>query len=247
MRVSVLSLSECAVAVALLAILLVAVAPRRHALDAAAKYAATRQQLRDLGQALDAYRVDYAQFPPGNNFGLIGNDPALSASLGRSLFTLTTPVAYASDVLAPSAWPSTTRLSAATALGLLISLPTFVSAESVNQAPGYEAHDNSELVRGSSSAPFPKPATNYLLAAVGPQEARFSLGGVMVNASGVGTAGSQFANCLDLIYDPTNGTTSFGNVFRVDGAADANLARQLILAIETVTFSTAVENWQGFE
>jgi hypothetical protein len=41
-------------------------------------------------------------------------------------------------------------------------------------------------------------------------QAYINMGGVIAN--------SQTDYCVDLIYDPSNGTTSFGNIFRDGGS-----------------------------
>jgi hypothetical protein len=70
------------------------------------------------------------------------------------------------------------------------------------------------------------------------------MGGVLQNSSGdPGSVGSGFEDCLGLVYDPTNGAVSGGNVWSAGGQVDSFWGKQMFKAALAPQVEDAASAW----
>ncbi|MBI1290606.1 prepilin-type N-terminal cleavage/methylation domain-containing protein [bacterium] len=222
------SLIELLVAVAIIAILAAIAVPNFLAAQVRSKVARTSSDLRTISVALEAYAVTGGDYPGCNAWGLCGaraSQPGDPEILER----LSTPTAYLTDAFIKSPFRAI-RFSGPHILGvgdINTDLGTWPWQDySAPEAPLYGCYFYSAVGADSSTATGLNrarvdvvradriKATAYILQSPGPMQAIINTGGVIPNAA------PDYVSRL--VYDPTNGTSSFGNLFRVGGQVDGS-------------------------
>jgi len=191
--------------------------------------------LRIYDVALRAYQVDQIEevFPLCHNFGhsFPIDDPGVPDQ-GPILSVLTTPIAYLCNPLEDPFVPQT-RVSEANAEIAATATPvSCVDSPSAQQGYYFYYSFNRESLASLSDDPFSLggPALAYIMQSAGPDLNYYNLGGIIANDREIDTP-------INLIYDPTNGTISFGSIYRTGGSASASAnyaaGQGLVQAIQT--------------
>jgi len=221
------TLIELLIVVAIIAILAAIAVPNFLEAQVRSKVSRTKADMRSFATAMEAYAVDYNGYPNCHRFGITTADYVTDgATAPRILERLSTPVAYLTSVLIRDPFLIQQRLGSATAQATLTATPTAVSAASDQAAKNnsyiYQSWNSSQrytLPPDSFSNPNnDHKARAWLLHSCGPDGIYFNLGGIISND--YSPASDQYT--VGLLYDTTNGTVSFGSIFRTGGAADAN-------------------------
>jgi len=215
------TLIELLMVVAIIAILsAIGIVNLLHA-QTRSKVARTRADQRTLATALEAYGTDANAYPVGNGYGLALSRPSV-ANDPRVLERLTTPVAYISAVPG-SPFPPTRNSGNAingisepnTNVSTWARIDTNGPDRELNRLYQYSsAMASDEAISGVERVTNEMPgksASVYIIQCAGPMLGHINLGGVIAN--------SNLADSTNMMYDPTNGTNSFGNLFRTGGSA----------------------------
>lgn len=209
------ALIQVLIGVALAGALLAAAAPNFQESRSRTSVSRARAEMRAIATALENYAADQGGYPFCNNFG-----PALASSftMGQPILeVLTTPVAYLTGTaILRDPYPQEFRRSGATAAGLYQSSPVPISPAD-QQAAFYTYIYQSWNTMGRTSVPpdafgVGGPATAWLLHSAGPDHTIHNLGGVLANDYNIDEP-------MNLMYDPTNGTVSFGCIYTTGGNA----------------------------
>jgi type II secretory pathway pseudopilin PulG len=234
------SFAELLLAALILTPLLLIAGPKFSQARGAAALAQAKSDLRIYARALDAYFADHAAFPPCHLAGPgtpLDKDP--SQEEPRVLERLSTPIAYMMDARLPNPFGATARISQASAAAITAA-PASNSIPLEPNDPAYQSYwyqSSSATDRtleldanGNPILPFGSPI-KWIMHAPGPNQIALQLGGVLANSSGdPGVEGSRFEDCLGLVYDPTNGTDSFGVVWSAGGDLATPYGQQLFRA-----------------
>ena len=242
------TLIELLIVVAIIAILAAIAVPNFLEAQVRAKVSRTKNDMRTYATALESYRVDNNAYPVCHRFGVsIICRPANGCTGGDAppttpfvLEILSTPISYLSSSALQSPFTSPVRKSAASAR--LIADSTTLTPIADPGDPAYKSYiyqSFGDLGRASWSNTANPPAVfgghiaqGWILHSPGPEQIYYNLGGVLAGSSIVGaTAGNTFADCLDLVYDPTNGTVSAGAIWRNGGNTNGNYAYNMNQAI----------------
>ena len=200
------TLTELLMVVAVIGILAVIAIPCFLNAQIRAKVSTAKTELRTLATGLETYCVDQNGFPRGNWYQLSTRFSALGAD--RGLILLSTPIAYIREALMLDEFPTELRDG------------SFV-------APSPELDDDDERhwykysscdCRGSIIGTFGKPDYDrrqlrpdwYILQSSGPDHTRHTLG--------QGALRIAPDNFRSTVYDPTNGLTSRGSLYRAGGS-----------------------------
>jgi type II secretion system protein G len=202
------TLIELLIVVAIIAILAAIAVPNFLEAQTRAKVSRAKADMQAMGTALEAYCVDYNGYPYQNPHSRV-----LRVAAIKALEVITTPVAYISNVSWQDPFVGKGSYSTPT-----MDLYTEYTAEQNLERRLYWYMARNSTLQGDSwdrSPPDPKP-TWWILESHGP--------------AGIGTATrtglnsitnendpAQQAKALKLLYDPTNGTISRGNIWRVGG------------------------------
>jgi type II secretion system protein G len=224
------TLIELLIVVAIIAILAAIAVPNFMEAQARAKVSRCKADMRSVATAIESYKVDTNDYPPG--YGLMG-------SL-NTLVVLSTPVAYITK-------------------GLPLDIFAVNNSQTSKQLMTYEAHNGQNQMLETSSAADssgtkmwwvnpandsdtrgPKKAVWWWLACRGPSLAfsgfgKKSAAEICAYGSDVpdntisaaledGTVTTQDGfrtHWMGMIYDATNGTRSIGNISRAGGAASS--------------------------
>ena len=174
----------------------------------AAGVAQAKAQLSALELALEAYALDNGAYPSP---AVAGN--ALAAP-GQPLILerLSTPIAYVANAAEALADPfaAQSRLLAGGSGGLVIAAPLPATGSPVPGHFYYSAWNSAQRFAVDEPAPvnpaLPRAATAFVLSSAGPDLAYQAVGGVVELESS--------PECpMLLMYDPTNGTVSFGSIY----------------------------------
>jgi len=244
------TLIELLIVVAIIAILAAIAVPNFLEAQTRAKISRVKNDARNYATGLEAYLVDNNAYPGCHEFGVPGRtgNPADNPTPYRILENLSTPISYITSGILENPFHSPKRTSAAQANG---HVPSAVIAGNPTLDPVYRSYmyqslnsnnNGVSMVNGprvvvqGPAAPTPPPpqiADAWIIHSPGPTEVYYNLGGVIANSSGpVPGAGSSFAACLNLVYDPTNGTASWGSIWRAGGSTTGIGATALFQAIE---------------
>jgi prepilin-type N-terminal cleavage/methylation domain-containing protein len=228
------TLIELLIVVAIIAILAAIAVPNFLEAQTRSKVSRAKADMRSVATAMEAYYVDNNSYVPGNSFGVAGRVPAGSAGVPSPnnlvLERLSTPVAYITTGMmsdpfkarkrsgsviggTPPLNATMTNTSAWTATPMEGDPQNFLYRTylyiSTAPAQGTAATNASGIMRVVGGATDPKP-NGYIMKSASPMEALINAGGVI--------AGWKAADCSPLIYDPTNGTISFGQIWRTGGS-----------------------------
>jgi prepilin-type N-terminal cleavage/methylation domain-containing protein len=227
------TLIELLIVVAIIAILAAIAVPNFLEAQIRSKTSRSKSDMRSLATAIESYYVDNNSYPQCNSFGLAGRRQGApeDANVQQSLILerISTPVAYMSSAFIPDAFKARKR-SGGVINGSAPPTPAQADWRSwTNNVPNntlyphlYETYQYHSMYSEPSETsgmdrafhpgfgpPF-QSARAWILQSAGPMEAYINMGGVIANSS-TGTA-------INFFYDPTNGTISFGNIFRTGGA-----------------------------
>ena len=248
MKSKAFSVLELLVLIAIVAILLAVVMPNVFDSKVRAKVGQAKSDLRRLSTALDAYFVDHKAYPPTNGWGVVMNSTAVGGKQDwLVLERLSTPVAYIEDSFIPDSFKPKYRSSGiyggppGVQPGLTIPLTSYTLLENtpLRKNHFYMATGNTG---GLGRAPRPAgtggqafvvpppnqiPADTYSIHSSGPDQIYFNMGGIL------GRSSLKYYSTIpeekvsynsNLIYDATNGTVSFGSIFRAGGDIDGDYA-----------------------
>ncbi|MEQ8818970.1 MAG: prepilin-type N-terminal cleavage/methylation domain-containing protein [Sumerlaeia bacterium] len=233
-RAKAFTLIELLIVVAIIAILAAIAVPNFLEAQTRSKVSRTKADMRTIATALESYAVDWNAYPNANAFGsaaglafeLTQTSPLQFPTLER----LSTPVAYLSSAIIRDPFNVSFRVSAGTAAGILTASPIQVDLQddvigktntyvyqSWNSDQRFTVQDFADSFADENK---PTKSTAWLLHSAGPDSTYHNLGGVLANDFADNDA--SVAACTGLIYDPTNGTVSFGSIYREGGSAAAN-------------------------
>ncbi len=216
-QVSAFTLIELLIVVAIIAILAAIAVPNFLEAQTRAKVSRVKADMRSMATAIEIYILDWNSYPPCNNFGLPGRrttegdlDPR-----DRTLERLSTPQAYLTSAFLNDPFFTNMIISAATVAGLAGATPF---EQSTNENPQYVSIFYTSWDSAGRTVVFPnagsfddgqRPGRSWVTQSGGPDRTRIAIGGILANSLSVEIA--------DILYDATNGTVSFGDIFRVGG------------------------------
>lgn len=217
------TLIELLVVLAIISILSAIAVPNFLEAQIRSKVSRVKSDLRTVALALESYHVDYNTYIAGNHWGVAAQRPGVSGDL-PVLERLSTPIAYLSQALLPNIFTARRRSDTSITgipplqvnYSLWVETPTeedpeyflyrtYLYIATTNHPDNKSGIDRVLHTDGRSS-------NGFIIYAAGPNEDYINAGGVVANAD------QNYAT--DLIYDPTNGTVSFGNIWRSGGSPD---------------------------
>lgn len=234
------TLMELLVTVAVIAILAAIALPNFLEAQTRSKIARTRADMRAVATALEVYLLDYNKYPHCNNNITAARRPDSNGIIPPDelpvLERVSTPIAYISNALVADPFKPKVRThdhDAANPQGNAFAIEN----TNVGIAGGYNVH---WLLKYGSIDPAPDQETGFANNTAGevPRAWVLCSGGPDRNYPGMGTMMKRSqptsVPCAQ-IYDPTNGTDSFGDIYRVNPAgisSDGFAGRfmQLVLA-----------------
>lgn len=213
------TLIELLIVVAIIAILAAIAVPNFLEAQVRSKTSRTKADMRSAGTAMEAYAVDNNAYPLCHSFGIAGSEfgwnpanPAPTSQTAGILEHLSTPVAYMTSALIRDPFTVAFRYSASTAAALAASPRIAVGpGDAAARLNSYIYQAWNSEGRAQVPASTVGPARAWLLHSAGPDSAYHNLGGVLANDITIDGP-------ILLIYDPTNGTVSFGSIYRTGGA-----------------------------
>ncbi len=225
------TLIELLIVVAIIAILAAIAVPNFLEAQVRAKASRAKSDIRTLATGLEAYYTDNNAYPQCNTrataiaYGPDNTPPLTTAdAVGKVLERLSTPVSYLSTSVFKDSFSVKKRRSGATSVAICTSadIDTNPSVDVVAKINSYlyQAVNSSgrAQVATDSFSPVPLKATGWFLFSVGPDNTYPNLGGVFQNEERAADGP------ILLIYDPTNGTVSFGDIYREGGQASGSSA-----------------------
>jgi prepilin-type N-terminal cleavage/methylation domain-containing protein len=188
------TLIELLIVVAIIAILAAIAVPNFLEAQTRAKIARVKVDMRTLSVGLEAYVVDHNHYPQADNNGW-----------PRWLIQISTPVAYVTDAHPLDPFEN-------------LRGPRSQYVHPVLYYGMNETHALNTYFPGQLYRPSPSGSRRivwYLLESVGPDRQRNNYGdGTLIAKDNLQDA-SRF---IRFLYDPTNGTTSWGDIIRPGGA-----------------------------
>jgi len=224
------TLIELLIVVAIIAILAAIAVPNFLEAQTRSKVSRTKADMRTIATGLEVYAVDNNAYPPCHTYGIAMTAPDLQLAPGIPILErLTTPVAYLTTVSMKDPFKIFRRTNGSTADAQVSSVPIAVTGNDPIARYNtyiYQAFnsDNRAQITTDSFAPVKTKATAWVLHSAGPDGTYQLLGGVLDMEYTAGPTGntSTTHGPIDLIYDPTNGTISFGSIYRAGGKAGPN-------------------------
>lgn len=230
------TLIELLIVVAIIAILAAIAVPNFLEAQVRSKTSRVKSDHRTLATAMEAYYVDNNQYILCNTFGLAGARPSIPAD-PKVLERLSTPISYITTGILKDPFQVKRRSGS-----LITGGETTLSASQVawetwtaQTLDGVDGHlyasylyssmynslTNTSGLDRADGSPVEK-ATAYFMQSAGPMESQINMGGVIAQATE--------ALSIELVYDPTNGTISFGNIFRLAGQNNGPASGNLVTA-----------------
>ncbi len=210
------TLIELLIVVAIIAILAAIAVPNFLEAQVRAKVSRAKADLRTLATALEAYATDWNLYPPCNAFGVPGNRSPVEPEPHLYLERLSTPVAHITDAFPRDPFQPTQRITVAEHADL----PGLPAIENDNpRGPQWRSYTytswNPEGRTTVSGGGFDIESSprSWVLQSSGPDRHYFNMGGILANFSS--------PQAQDVVYDATNGTVSYGAIFRVGGEASS--------------------------
>ncbi len=235
-RLSGFTLIELLIVVAIIAILAAIAVPNFLEAQTRSKVSRTKTDMRTMATAMEAYYTDANAYPNSNRTG-VSLDPGGADGGYQILERLSTPIAYIASSLVVDPFTIRTRTQSSRASGQLTEIPTpvTVSTDAIAKYNSYVYQSFNSLQRftlppdGFSNPAQPRQARSWVFHSAGPDANYQNLGGVIANDRLV-----DLPATLGLIYDPTNGTVSFGSIYRTGGERYGNgYGSGLVAAIDT--------------
>ncbi|MCC6547541.1 prepilin-type N-terminal cleavage/methylation domain-containing protein [Candidatus Sumerlaeota bacterium] len=217
------TLIELLIVVAIIAILAAIAVPNFLEAQTRSKVSRAKADMRSLATGIESYYVDNNSYPKGNPFNLSarasGDPPTMQYWI---LERLSTPIAYMTSALLPD--PFLTKARSGSVNGATGAwgnepngTPISPTEQFENRHYKYFAGLSGSLsnVAALVSNPGDKANSFWLLYSSGPKNTRIQLAGGGLMGSSATTAGVS-----NNVYDPTNGTVSRGNIYRIGGASN---------------------------
>ena len=204
------TLIELLIVVAIIAILAAIAVPNFLEAQTRSKVSRVKADMRSLASAVESYRVDSNHYPPPYGVAVEGRD---------SLSVLSTPLAYIAAAKLPD--------------------PFAARNTSVNKvALTYEAmNQRNQIIETAPRAPYSvapgdaagSPTSWWWVASRGPTRAFAGFGS---NPSpsiqqALYESDQNPGPWLAMVYDPTNGTVSAGNIYRAGGGVTGLAGQQM--------------------
>ena len=229
------TLIELLIVVAIIAILAAIAVPNFLEAQTRAKVSRVKSDQRTMATALESYYIDYNSYPLCNSFGVVINStaPGIGGSENwRVLESLSTPVAYITNSVIPDPFKSRKRTGSVytgsgAQPGMGGTYPSVNNSNIAYQTYQYQSvmdSDRGTLANVVSLKDKPKAWTFF---SAGPDGIYLNAGGVLANNSShqdSRTPADKLGYCSNLVYDPTNGTISFGEIFRNGGNINGRYA-----------------------
>ncbi len=213
------TLIELLIVVAIIAILAAIAVPNFLEAQTRSKVSRVKSDMRSMATALESYSVDHNAYPRCNAFGTALGDWNFPQTSEKVLERLSTPVAYISSVNFRDPFNYKGRYSSATAAGMKTATLTALTGSDAAAKQNtliYQAWNSEQRPTlppdSFTNSSLDLTARAWLLHSTGPDGAYYNLGGVLAND---GT--DKVGDCIDMIYDPTNGTVSRGSIWRAGG------------------------------
>lgn len=211
------TLIELLIVVAIIAILAAIAVPNFLEAQNRSKISRAKADFRTLAIALEVYCTDYQKYPPSISVGHVTG----TTQLDLSLYRLTTPVAYMTSVSLYDPFGKNIKISNdqhTRPIYLYWNYEPILSAADLDQAAmaiEYNGIDSSMAHRAFCLwSPGPNQTDDRLywcdFADLETGRIPFAEGDVF------------YPQSINLIYDPSNGTVSFGDLARVGGAIRFN-------------------------
>lgn len=203
------TLIELLIVVAIIAILAAIAVPNFLEAQVRAKVSRMKTDMRSIATGLESYYVDNNKYPYGN--------PGSIVVPRYGLALLSTPIAYLTNPLVPDVFlpPNATQIQSGSG--------TWFSANAYNKAVEYSLRGRSDTGAvdvGISGLVAGQQGRWWILKSNGPDQ----------DADGYSMpiANNQVEDVCNILYDPTNGTVSNGNIFRAGGAAEKTAGRLVL-------------------
>ncbi len=218
------TLIELLIVVAIIAILAAIAVPNFLEAQTRARVSRAQSDMRTMATGLESYRVDHNAYPKGNAFGLGVYFPAASGGVGpvagRVLERLSTPIAYLSASLLADPFQPRERTGVINPSDGSIQGPFNLPADQLEAAQYYKYYAGDPDAPGQFGllALVDRPETTartwWIVNSVGPDQ-------IYPNMGGLFRTDATSAAIANHVYDPTNGTISFGSIFRMGGTTTA--------------------------
>ena len=217
------TLIELLIVVAIIAILAAIAVPNFLEAQTRSKVSRAKADMRSLATALEAYTVDWNKAPRGNFYHLPGRRTVTVIDVEPTLERLSTPVAFITTSLLPDPFvpniPSK-RISGITAGNMdnPSSWNYYAEEDPMARYIKYSARDELGTVGtwGPPDNDTSSTATKWwVIYSAGPDQAYHVLGSAILSNS---NPAEGEAILKRIIYDPTNGTVSMGDIYRVGGS-----------------------------
>jgi len=223
------TLIELLIVVAIIAILAMIAVPNFLEAQTRAKVSRVKNDLRSLATAEEAYFVDwnsYTKYDRGGDDFWPDGSPAI-----EGWKQLTTPVAYITSIPHDPFGLNRTQPAAARASAALYELGT----GAVGIGPG------APQASGTPDRPMIRPTDSWIMNSNGPDRLDQTGGTAQGNTYGWtewhypwvnlnANAPLMVIEALGLVYDPTNGTVSRGDIFRCGGQKPPGAAYEVLWA-----------------
>ena len=217
------TLIELLIVVAIIAILAAIAVPNFLEAQTRAKVSRAKSDMRTYATAIESYRIDSNRYPKGTDAQYAVADPddvaAIGAGPARVLERLSTPIAYLTSASLRDPFSTKVQVRPSkTAGGPPTTVPIPVAEMDVAQFYKYSAFTPGEGAFVTALVTRPETTAKWAWAvwSPGPDGRYVQLRGSNLLASAPFGA-PQVGAILDWVYDPTNGTVSTGNIWRLGG------------------------------
>ncbi len=216
------TLIELLIVVAIIAILAAIAVPNFLEAQTRSKVSRAKADMRSLATAIEAYTVDWNHAPRGNFYHLPGRRDG--ADEEPVLERLSTPTAFITSGLLPDPFVPTIpsrRISGITASNMDDPGSWHYNAETdpMSKYIKYSARDEYGTVGTVAEDPTSDSTKWWVIFSAGPDQAYHTLGSEILSNPDP-AIGEEIL--WRIIYDPTNGTISMGDIFRVGGSPAGN-------------------------